>query len=164
MQCNSKAINPIEKYQKNASEGVRDAPQRLNVYVLVVAEHCLGGMPDQLQLVLLWRLDAFHQRCECVPARVRREGVILHAIDSVHGILHASGLQRCVERRAVGGKGESTALCRTKHLPLFTARHEGVYGGLDLRRHGDSAVAAGVCLGAADKCPVDGIVVAHVQR
>ena len=52
-------------------EGIRDPSQVLQGHVLIVAEHLIRGVTDQLQLVLVRAVYPLHQGSEGVAAGVR---------------------------------------------------------------------------------------------
>ena len=60
--------------------GVCNAPERLNIHILIVAEHLGGCVANQFKLVFVRGWDIFHERGEGVAAAVRRVFVTLYTV------------------------------------------------------------------------------------
>ena len=83
------------------SEGIGDAAEVGQIYVLVVPEHGGGGVAHELQLVLVRGLHPLEQRGEGMAAAVGRVGVALDPVYLYDGVIYPGGGEGGVEGRPV---------------------------------------------------------------
>lgn len=143
--------------------GVCNAPERLNIHILIVAEHLGGCVANQFKLVFVRGWDIFHERGEGVAAAVRRVFVALYAVFCLGWVIYAGRCQSAIERRSVGPQGHLCSICTAEHRAGVPASCEPVNNGLDLRGDGNSLISSGIGLGAADECILLPIIIAYIQ-
>lgn len=89
--------------------GVCNAPERINIHILIVAEHLGGCVANQFKLVFVRGWDTFHQRSKSVAAAVRRVFVALYAVFCLGWVILCRPLP----------KRRRTPLCRPEGTFLF---------------------------------------------
>ena len=152
----------LQIYYKRLNN-VCDAAKAFQINVLVVPQHLCGCVADQGEFVLVGGLDVLHEGGEGVTAAVGR---VFAALDSVYlcdRIFDTAGIQGIVESFAVSGDGHRGAVGIAEHRAGDLLIGELVDDGLDLGGDGDSAILAGIGLGAADKSFPGAVVTADIQ-
>ena len=120
-------------------------------------------MADQLQFILVRGVYGLHESRKGMAAAVRCVAAALIAVDFLHGILAADGIQGGVEGGTVRFEGHLLSVLAAEHRAGGFPVYQAIHNGLDLGRHSHSAVPAGVRFGAADEGSFLGVVVRHVQ-